>query len=92
MREGDQTTFHYDPMIAKVIAHGDDRNAALDRMAGALSGLEIEGVASNIGFLLRVIGHPAFRAGDAFTGFIGRHAGDLVGASAVRPHASTGSA
>ena len=49
----------------------------------ALSGLEIEGVASNIGFLLRVIGHPAFRAGDAFTGFIGRHAGDLVGASAV---------
>jgi len=83
VREGDQITFHYDPMIAKVIAHGDDRNAALDRMAGALRGLEIEGVASNIGFLLRVIGHPAFRAGDSFTEFIGRHAGDLVGASPV---------
>ena len=86
MREGDQITFHYDPMIAKVIAHGSDRNAALDRMAQALGGLEIEGVASNIGFLLRVIGHPAFRAGDSFTGFITKHAADLVAA-----HPSTGS-
>jgi 3-methylcrotonyl-CoA carboxylase alpha subunit len=86
VREGDQITFHYDPMIAKVIAHGSDRNAALDRMAQALRGLEIEGVASNVGFLLRVIGHPAFRAGDSFTGFIGKHAADLVMA-----HPSTGS-
>jgi 3-methylcrotonyl-CoA carboxylase alpha subunit len=78
VREGDQITFHYDPMIAKVIAHGSDRDAALDRMAQALRGLEIEGVASNVGFLLRAIGHPAFRTGDVFTGFIGKHAADLT--------------
>ena len=47
-------------------------------MLTALGEVAVEGVASNIGFLLRVIGHPAFRAGDSFTGFAAEHAGELL--------------
>jgi 3-methylcrotonyl-CoA carboxylase alpha subunit len=78
VREGDQITFHYDPMIAKVIAHGADRDAALDTLAAALAATGIEGPATNIAFLQRVIAHPAFRAGDSFTGFIPQYASDLL--------------
>jgi 3-methylcrotonyl-CoA carboxylase alpha subunit len=78
VREGDQITFHYDPMIAKMIAHGADRDAALDCLAAALAKTEIEGVTTNIAFLERVVAHPAFRAGDSFTGFITQHASDLL--------------
>jgi 3-methylcrotonyl-CoA carboxylase alpha subunit len=78
VREGDQITFHYDPMIAKMIAHGADRDAALDGLAAALAATEIEGVTTNIAFLQRVIAHRAFRAGDSFTGFISEHSSDLL--------------
>ncbi|MEX0696862.1 MAG: biotin carboxylase N-terminal domain-containing protein [Dongiaceae bacterium] len=78
VREGDQITFHYDPMIAKVIAHGADRDRAADRMAAALDGFVVEGVATNIPFLRRLMDHAAFRAGETHTGFIEMYAGELV--------------
>lgn len=77
VRQGDQVTFHYDPMIAKMIARGADRNAALDRMKAALSETTIEGVSTNIAFAARLMDHPAFRAGAIHTGFVADHLKDL---------------
>ena len=78
VREGDQITFHYDPMIAKLVARGDTRDAAIDRMLQCLNELAVEGVATNTGFLARVLDHPAFRAGDTHTGFVAEHGDALL--------------
>ena len=72
VREGDTVTPHYDPMIAKVITHGEDRAAALTRLSGALRGFEVAGVTTNVPFLARLLADPEFRAGDADTGLIDR--------------------
>ena len=72
VREGDAITPHYDPMIAKVIAHGEDRGTALDLLAGALRGFEIAGVTTNVPFLSRLVSDPGYRAGDFDTGLIDR--------------------
>jgi len=78
VREGDQITFHYDPMIAKMVSHGRDRNEAIARMLAALDGVQVEGVKTNAAFLGRVIDHPAFRAGDTHTGFVAEHGSALT--------------
>jgi 3-methylcrotonyl-CoA carboxylase alpha subunit len=75
---GDQVTAFYDPMLAKVIAWGEDRAEALDRLAEALEETELEGLAGNLPFLRRLARHPALRAMELDTGFIPRHAGDLL--------------
>ncbi|WP_439571997.1 acetyl/propionyl/methylcrotonyl-CoA carboxylase subunit alpha [Phreatobacter sp.] len=63
----------YDSMIAKVIAHGADRAAACAGLSGGLDRAVALGIATNQGFLKRVIEHPAFAAGAATTGFIATH-------------------
>jgi 3-methylcrotonyl-CoA carboxylase alpha subunit len=78
VREGDQITPHYDPMIAKLIAHGDDRDEAIARALEALRAVTIEGIHSNVSFLARTLEHPAFAAGDVHTGFVEAHRTDLV--------------
>jgi 3-methylcrotonyl-CoA carboxylase alpha subunit len=78
VREGDQITFHYDPMIAKIVDHGHDRNEAIARMLAALGGVQVEGVKTNAAFLSRVIDHPAFRAGETHTGFVAEHGAALT--------------
>jgi len=78
VREGDQITFHYDPMIAKIVSHGGDRSEAIARMLAALGGVQVEGVKTNAAFLARVIDHPAFRAGDTHTGFVTEHGAALT--------------
>lgn len=77
VRQGDQVTFHYDPMIAKMIARGADRDAALDHMKAALTKTRIEGVSTNIAFASRLMDHPVFRAGAIHTGFVADHLADL---------------
>ncbi|WP_372053975.1 biotin carboxylase N-terminal domain-containing protein [Tistrella mobilis] len=67
-REGGRVTPFYDPLVAKVIARGATRDEALDRLDGALAGFVVEGIKTNIPFLRRAIGHPAFRAGRVHTG------------------------
>ena len=74
VREGDAISPHYDPMIAKLIAHGADRAAALARMRRALEACEIVGIATNLGLLRRIAAQPDFAAGRFDTGFIARHA------------------
>jgi 3-methylcrotonyl-CoA carboxylase alpha subunit len=83
VREGAQITFHYDPMIAKLIGWGTSRGEAIDRLHAALAGVEIEGVRTNIPFLGRLLADPDFRAGDCFTTFIQSHAGSLMQAPAA---------
>ena len=78
VREGDAVTPHYDPMLAKVIAHGDDRTMAIARLGGALRGFEIAGVTTNVPFLSRLAADSGFRAGDVDTGLIDRKLDGLV--------------
>ncbi|WP_343737056.1 biotin carboxylase N-terminal domain-containing protein [Achromobacter sp.] len=70
--EGGRVSSHYDPMLAKVIAHAATREAALDLLAAALAQFRVEGVKTNIPFVRRVLEDPAFRAGRVSTGLVGR--------------------
>jgi 3-methylcrotonyl-CoA carboxylase alpha subunit len=72
VRQGDAITPHYDPMIAKLIVHGDDRPQALARMQQALQAIEIVGPATNVAFLTRLITTPAFADAELDTGLIDR--------------------
>ena len=78
VREGDEVSVFYDPMIAKLIVWGDDRAEAARRMQGALAQTTLLGVKTNLAFLERVVRHPAYLAGDTDTGFIERHRADLL--------------
>jgi 3-methylcrotonyl-CoA carboxylase alpha subunit len=78
VRAGDEITRHYDPMIGKLIVKGEDRNAALRRLAAALSAWQVVGVASNIAFLQRVVAHDAYVRGDVDTGLIAAHRDALL--------------
>ncbi len=73
VREGDEARIDFDPMLAKLIVHGSDRDHAIRRMASALSEFVILGATTNIGFLYDVVSHPAYHAGETDTGFIQRH-------------------
>jgi 3-methylcrotonyl-CoA carboxylase alpha subunit len=70
---GSDVTPYYDPMIAKLIAHGQSRNEALDRLADALDKTVVAGPRSNAGFLVALCRAEDFRSGDFDTGFIDRH-------------------
>jgi 3-methylcrotonyl-CoA carboxylase alpha subunit len=78
IRQGDDVSVFYDPMIAKLVAWGSDRAEAARRMQEALAETEILGVKTNLAFLERVVAHPAFLAGDTDTAFIERHKADLL--------------
>ncbi|MCB4822852.1 acetyl/propionyl/methylcrotonyl-CoA carboxylase subunit alpha [Roseicella aerolata] len=77
VQEGDAITPFYDPMIAKLVAWGPDREVALARLGAALGECRIAGITSNLGFLQRLAAHPAMRAMELDTGFAARFAADL---------------
>ncbi len=64
---------HYDPLLAKLITWGANRNEAAARMTRALDELRVDGVKTSIAFHRRVMTHPAFLAGDLHTGFLEEH-------------------
>ncbi|HEU4942763.1 MAG TPA: biotin carboxylase N-terminal domain-containing protein [Gaiellaceae bacterium] len=70
VEEGDEVGVGYDPMIAKLIAHGPTRDEALARLADALSETEVAGVTTNLPFLRWLVSHPAVRAGRTTTAFL----------------------
>jgi 3-methylcrotonyl-CoA carboxylase alpha subunit len=74
---GATITPHYDPMIAKLIAWGEDRPAALARLGAALAAVEIAGVRTNVEFLERVVRSTAFASADLDTGLIERNRAEL---------------
>ncbi|MCM3926031.1 ATP-grasp domain-containing protein, partial [Frankia sp. AiPs1] len=71
----------YDPMLAKIIAYGPDRDTALDRLDRALARTCVLGVTTNIGFLRALLDHPDTRAGRLDTGLIERDLDALVAAA-----------
>ncbi len=77
VRAGDTISHHYDPMIAKLIVHGDSRAEALSRMDRALAMTELAGLVTNQGFLLGVIRRLDRLACDVDVGLIDREAADL---------------
>jgi acetyl-CoA carboxylase biotin carboxylase subunit len=76
--EGMDVPVQYDPMLAKLITHGDSREAAIGRMAAALRAFPILGVRTNVAFLLNIVRHPAFASGDLHTGFVDEHLAKLL--------------
>ncbi len=76
--DGLDVSTDYDPMLAKVVAWGPDRAAALDRLAAALEDTVIFGVVTNTDFLCRLVNDTDVRAGDLDTGLIGREVASLV--------------
>lgn len=73
VRAGDAISPFYDPMIAKLVVHAKDRQAALDALGTALSQTEIAGSTVNTAFLAALAADADFSAGDVDTGLIGRH-------------------
>ena len=82
-RAGDDVTPFYDPMLAKVIAWGEDRERAREKLLTALAQCEVTGVTTNVAFLERVLAHEAFASGRVDTGLIAEHRGALL--PAVQP-------
>jgi acetyl/propionyl-CoA carboxylase alpha subunit len=70
VEEGDEIGLAYDPMIAKLIAHGSTREEAFDRLRDALRETRVEGVTTNLPFLRWLVAHPVVRAGDTTTAFL----------------------
>ena len=70
VRQGDEVSVYYDPMIAKLIVWDENREKALQRLAKALSEYRINGVVTNIDFLYNLATSAPFKAADIDTGFI----------------------
>ncbi len=83
VEQGSEVTPHYDPMIAKVTAKGDSREAALATLCDALSTTHVAGVKTNVSFLHALASHTAFHKGEIDTHFIDRHNADLFAPSTV---------
>ncbi|MGA2835478.1 MAG: biotin carboxylase N-terminal domain-containing protein [Acidimicrobiales bacterium] len=78
---------HYDPMLAKVVAHAPTRGEATSALAAALAGSRIHGVTTNRDLLVRTLRHPAFDAGATDTGFLDRHGLDRLARPLADEHA-----
>jgi len=72
VRQGDTISPYYDPMIAKVMAHGANRGQARQRLLQALAGIRVAGVTTNVAFLQRLLADEAFATADLDTGLIER--------------------
>ena len=73
VEEGDEVPVAYDPMIAKLIAHGPTRDEAFARLRDALAETEVEGVTTNLPFLRWLVSHPAVLQGKTTTAFLTDH-------------------
>lgn len=73
VRQGDEVSIHYDPMIAKLVVWGENRTQALDSLIDKLGDYHITGLDTNINFLIDLARHPSFQTGDVHTGFIDEH-------------------
>jgi 3-methylcrotonyl-CoA carboxylase alpha subunit len=69
---------HYDPMLAKLLAWGESRELAIERLRRALGELVLLGTSTNVSWLRRVLDHPAFREGQVHTHFLSDYEADLA--------------
>ncbi|MDO8704687.1 MAG: biotin carboxylase N-terminal domain-containing protein [Sulfuricaulis sp.] len=77
-RQGMKVTPHYDPMLMKIIAHGDNRADAIARLDAALGSLVVEGIETNRDFLRKLLVHPDFAAGRVHTTWLGDNLAALI--------------
>jgi acetyl-CoA carboxylase biotin carboxylase subunit len=78
VESGIDVGIHYDPMLAKLIARGEGRDAAIRKLVYALRQSSIQGLRTNRDFLIRLLDHPDFRRGGAHTGFIAENLNELI--------------
>ena len=78
VEQGGEVSPFYDPMIAKLIAHGTTRDEAIARLEAGIDDTEVWPVKTNAGFLGNLLRHPEFLSGDVDTGLIGRDGDELV--------------
>ena len=71
--EGSEISVNFDPMLAKLICYAESRDNCIDRLERALRDYTILGTKTNLGFLRRVVTHPAFREGKVSTRFLLDH-------------------
>ena len=88
VERGDAVTAFYDPMIAKIIAHGATREAALNALARSLGDTIVAGPRCNVAFLRALAEAKDFRAGRFDTGFIGRNLATLTAGERAADHAA----
>ncbi|PKU30585.1 methylcrotonoyl- carboxylase subunit mitochondrial [Limosa lapponica baueri] len=86
VRQGDEVSVHYDPMIAKLVVWAEDRQAALRKLRYSLHQYNIVGLSTNIDFLLSLSGHPQFEAGNVHTNFIPQHHDELFPTKKATPY------
>ena len=89
VEQGSEVGIHYDPMLAKVIAHGKDRDEALRRLRRGLSELAVGGLTTNREFLLAVLGGDGFRRGEVDTGTLERDLPTLLVGAGIDRQALT---
>ena len=85
VRAGSEVTIYYDSMLAKLIAYGTDRAAAIETLRAGLDAFVIDGVRTNLPLLRRIVRDEAFRAGDTTTAFLGERAVFLQSAGESEP-------
>lgn len=71
--EGNEITIHYDPMIAKIIVHGTNREMAIRRLRYVLNNTIVLGVTTNVSFLLAILDDSSFSQGNIDTAYVDTH-------------------
>ncbi|PWS39242.1 3-methylcrotonyl-CoA carboxylase [Falsiroseomonas bella] len=92
VHQGDAVSVNYDPMLAKIIAHGTDREEARRRLLRAVTQTEVAGLRTNLPLLRAILANPDFAAADLDTGFIARHADALLAPASAAPRAALAAA
>uniref|UniRef100_A0A182N8R7 Methylcrotonoyl-CoA carboxylase subunit alpha, mitochondrial n=1 Tax=Anopheles dirus TaxID=7168 RepID=A0A182N8R7_9DIPT len=85
VRQGDEVSIHYDPMIAKLVVWGETRASSLQLLIEQLTNYQIAGLQTNINFLIDLARHDHFQAADVHTGFIDQHMATLFPKKVVPP-------
>jgi acetyl/propionyl-CoA carboxylase alpha subunit len=85
VRQGGEVPVHYDPLLAKLIVHAENRALAIARLEVALAQFAVLGIQTNLGYLRRLVQHPAFVAGQVDTRFLDRETGAICGGLGERP-------
>nr|CAG4643783.1 EOG090X02EP [Lepidurus arcticus] len=83
VRQGDDVSVHYDPMIAKLAVWAEDRASALRKLRSCLAEYNIVGLNTNVDFLMDLSAHPSFMLGDVHTDFITQHYQELFPAKPI---------
>ncbi|MCB9061752.1 MAG: ATP-grasp domain-containing protein [Halobacteriovoraceae bacterium] len=78
IKSGNQVLLNFDPMLGKIITHGNTRTQAINKMKKALTEIPFLGTKTNIQYLLRILDHPNFKEAETYTSFVETHKSDLL--------------